>query len=42
MEVGGKMEQQSADDMLINGGRVVAATPVIFDIIIAMADESFG
>lgn len=41
-EAGGKIEHQSADDMLINGGRVIAATPVIFDRIVEMADESFG
>ncbi len=40
-EAGGKIEHQSADDMLIKGGRVIAATPAIFDKIVEMADEAF-
>ena len=41
-EAGGRTEQQSADAMLTNGGRVVASAPVIFDELIEMADEAFA
>lgn len=41
-EAGGKIEAQNADDMLVNGGRVIGASPVIFDRIVEMADASFG
>ncbi len=41
-EAGGHVEQQSADRMLISGGRVVAGAPVIFDQLISMADAAFG
>ena len=41
-EAGGRIEQQSADAMLVNGGRVVAAGPAVFDQLISMADEAFG
>ena len=34
------IEKQNADEMLANGGRVIAATPTIFDQIVAMANES--
>ena len=37
-----KIEIQSADEMLINDGRVIGASPVIFDRIVEMADEAFG
>lgn len=40
-EAGGKIEHQSADDMLVNGGRVITATPAIFDKLVEMADEAF-
>ena len=40
-EAGGKIENQSANDMLENGGRVVASGPNIFDELVAMADEAF-
>ena len=41
-EAGGRIEEQDADEMLIHGGRVIGASPVIFDRIVEMADESFG
>ena len=36
-EAGGKIEKQSAEDMLINGGRVIASSPIIFDELLSMA-----
>lgn len=39
-EAGGRIEKQSANDMLINGGRVVTSTPIIFDELVAMADRA--
>ena len=41
-EAGGRIEEQNADDMLIHGGRVIGASPAIFDRIVEMADASFG
>ncbi len=40
-EAGGKIEDQDADEMLKVGGRVIVATPAIFDRIVEMADEAF-
>ena len=40
-EAGGKIEQQSANAMLRDGGRVIAAGEAIFDELVAMADASF-
>jgi myo-inositol-1(or 4)-monophosphatase len=40
-ESGGRVERQSADAMLASGGRVVASGPLIFDELVAMADETF-
>ncbi|MEE9315467.1 MAG: inositol monophosphatase [Rhizobiaceae bacterium] len=40
-EAGGCIETQSADAMLVDGGRVVASGPTIFDELITMADEAF-
>lgn len=36
-EAGGRIEKQSAKDMLLNGGRVIASAPIIFDELLAMA-----
>ncbi|MGI9367124.1 MAG: inositol monophosphatase family protein [Rhizobiaceae bacterium] len=41
-EAGGRVEQQSANTMLVNGGRVIASGPLIFDDLVDMADQSFG
>lgn len=41
-EAGGRIEDQSADDMLANGGRVVASGPFVFDDLSALADEAFA
>ena len=41
-EAGGRIENQSADEMLRVGGRVVAAGPQLFDEVVAMADEAFN
>ncbi len=40
-EAGGRIEDQSASDMLERGGRVVAGAPPVFDELVAMADEAF-
>ena len=40
-EAGGLVEPQSAQNMLKNGGRVVTATPAVFDELIEMADFAF-
>ncbi len=40
-EAGGRIEQQSAREMLEAGGRVVASAPAIFDELISMADKAF-
>jgi len=41
-EAGGCIETQSANQMLIDGGRVVASGPIIFDELVVMADQSFA
>lgn len=41
-EAGGRVEQQSADAMIQNGGRVVAGSAAIFDELVRIADTSFG
>lgn len=41
-EAGGCIEKQSAEQMLVDGGRVVAAGPIIFDELVSMADDSFA
>lgn len=40
-ESGGRIEKQSANEMLKEGGRVIASTPVIFDELVEMADATF-
>jgi|TARA_B110000503_G_scaffold83024_1_gene126707 myo-inositol-1(or 4)-monophosphatase len=40
-EAGGRVENQSANDMLINGGRVVASGPGVFDEMVEIANESY-
>jgi myo-inositol-1(or 4)-monophosphatase len=40
-EAGGKIETQSANDMLANGGRVIAGAPVIFDTLLSMSEDAF-
>ncbi len=40
-EAGGRIEQQSAEDMLANGGRVIAGAPIIFDELLAMSEAAF-
>ncbi len=39
-EAGGIIEKQNADEMLVNGGRVIAGAPAVFNQIVAMAIES--
>jgi len=41
-EAGGRVEKQSADAMVARGGRVVAATPLVFDELVALSDEAYG
>lgn len=40
-EAGGKVEQQSATDMLANGGRVIAGSPDVFDELLAMSEVAY-
>ena len=40
-EAGGRVEKQSANQMLVSGGRVVASAPAIFDELVMMADRTF-
>lgn len=40
-EAGGRIETQSADDMLANGGRVIASAPEIFDELLSMSQTAF-
>ena len=41
-EAGGCVESQSANDMLINGGRVVASGPGVFDEMVKIANEAYS
>ncbi|MDN5786767.1 inositol monophosphatase [Pseudorhodobacter sp.] len=41
-EAGGVVEAQNADDMIANGGRVVAATAEVFDEVQAMANQAYN
>jgi myo-inositol-1(or 4)-monophosphatase len=40
-EAGGRIEEQSADTMLINGGRVIAACPDIYDELLSISAIAF-
>lgn len=40
-ESGGRIEQQSAQDMLLKGGRVIASAPIIFDDLVEMSNKAF-
>lgn len=40
-EAGGRIEQQSANDMIANGGRVVAASAGVFDELVQIADRAY-
>lgn len=40
-EAGGRIEEQSAQQMLETGGRVIASAPSIFDELVAIADRTF-
>ena len=41
-EAGGRIEQQDADDMIANGGRVVAGSAGVFDDLQDIAQEAYG
>jgi myo-inositol-1(or 4)-monophosphatase len=40
-ESGGRVEHQSADDMIAQGGRVVVGNRAVFDTLVNIADRSF-
>jgi myo-inositol-1(or 4)-monophosphatase len=40
-ESGGRVEDQSADDLLANGGRVIAGSPDIYDELLAISEAAF-
>ena len=40
-EAGGRVEVQSANDMMANGGRVVVGSAGVFDALVAIADASY-
>jgi len=40
-EAGGRVELQSANYMLTNGGRVIASGPTVFEELVDMADQTF-
>jgi myo-inositol-1(or 4)-monophosphatase len=40
-EAGGMIEDQDADDMITNGGRVVVATAEVFSVVKALADKAY-
>lgn len=40
-ESGGRIEHQSAQEMLVKGGRVIASAPIIFDDLVEMSDKAF-
>jgi myo-inositol-1(or 4)-monophosphatase len=41
-EAGGRVEQQDADAMIRDGGRVVVGTPVVFDRLLEISKSAFG
>lgn len=41
-EAGGMIEEQSADDMLLHGGRVIAGSPTVFETLVDMSDRAFS
>lgn len=41
-EAGGRVEIQDADEMILNGGRVVAGTPVVFDRLLDISKTAFN
>lgn len=41
-EAGGRIEDQNADDMIANGGRVVVGTPDVFDTLRRIADDAWA
>ena len=40
-EAGGQIEEQSANEMLIDGGRVIAACPDIYDELLSISATAF-
>lgn len=41
-EAGGRVEQQDADSMIAHGGRVIAATPGVFDDLVRICDAAWS
>jgi len=41
-EAGGDVEDQNADDMIENGGRVVVGAPTVFETLVEISDRAFG
>ncbi|MEM7377510.1 MAG: inositol monophosphatase [Pseudomonadota bacterium] len=41
-EAGGLIETQDADTVIAEGGRVVVGTPVVFDTLVTLCDQTFG
>jgi len=41
-EAGGMIEEQNADEMIANGGRVVAAAPGVYPQLLSLTNEAFG
>lgn len=41
-EAGGLIEQQDANDMIRDGGRVIAGTPDVFETIVTICDDAWG
>lgn len=41
-EAGGRIEDQNADDMIRQGGRVIAGTPEVFDTLVSIADGAWS
>lgn len=41
-EAGGLVEEQDADEMIRNGGRVIVGTKDVFEILVSIADDAWG
>lgn len=41
-EAGGEIEKQNAADMIRNGGRVIAGTPTVFEVLKAICDDAWN
>jgi myo-inositol-1(or 4)-monophosphatase len=41
-EAGGRIERQSANAMILEGGRVIAGAPDVFDTLLQIADAAWS